>query len=123
MFPTQPKPSFYILGLTERWQVFRPSDWAERLAGIMAQFRESDRLAAEQGASASLAASAAYSPLVLPVHVDHPDPKVGGTVRAVRVIGRLHEVEPMAYAFLRQFAADNQLQVLEQQDSTTEGID
>ena len=29
----------YILGLTRQGRAFRPSDWAERLAGVMSQFR------------------------------------------------------------------------------------
>ncbi|NBO04236.1 MAG: DUF3579 domain-containing protein, partial [Betaproteobacteria bacterium] len=50
--------------------------------------------------------------LVLPVFVPHPDH--GGldrssVVRAVFVDGRLFEVEPLAYAFLQQFAIDNEL--------------
>ena len=29
----------FILGLTRQGKAFRPSDWAERLAGVMSQFR------------------------------------------------------------------------------------
>ncbi|MEY4695308.1 MAG: hypothetical protein RLZZ95_1757, partial [Pseudomonadota bacterium] len=29
----------FILGLTLDGKTFRPSDWAERLAGVMSQFR------------------------------------------------------------------------------------
>ncbi|NBO04411.1 MAG: DUF3579 domain-containing protein, partial [Betaproteobacteria bacterium] len=32
MFPRESKPSFHILGLSQQRRVFRPSDWAERLA-------------------------------------------------------------------------------------------
>ncbi|MBS0308865.1 MAG: DUF3579 domain-containing protein, partial [Proteobacteria bacterium] len=31
---------FFILGLTSAGKQFRPSDWAERLCGVMACFRE-----------------------------------------------------------------------------------
>jgi hypothetical protein len=34
--------------------------------------------------------------------------------KCVRVDARLHALEPMAYKFLRGFAADNELQVIDQ---------
>ena len=37
--PTPPSKEIYILGLTLAGRAFRPSDWAERLAGVMSQFR------------------------------------------------------------------------------------
>lgn len=36
--PTIPTHEFVIIGLTRSGKRFRPSDWAERLAGVMAQF-------------------------------------------------------------------------------------
>jgi hypothetical protein len=33
----------YILGLSTSGRTFRPSDWAERLAGVMSQFRPGGR--------------------------------------------------------------------------------
>jgi len=33
----------YILGITRQGKTFRPSDWAERLAGVMSQFRPGGR--------------------------------------------------------------------------------
>ena len=30
---------FVILGVTREGKTFRPTDWAERLAGVMSQFR------------------------------------------------------------------------------------
>jgi len=116
MFPTKPKPSFYILGLNRNQQLFRPSDWAERLAGIMAQFSDPEGCGPEAVVHGSIAASATYSPLVLPVFVPHPDPAISGTVRAVLVDARLDAVEPMAYAFLRQFAIDNHLWIIERDE-------
>ena len=32
-------PEVFILGITQNGKTFRPSDWAERLAGVMSQFR------------------------------------------------------------------------------------
>jgi hypothetical protein len=87
------KPSgsdFIIRGLTREGRRFRPSDWAERLCGIMSQFG---------GGRMS------YSPHVYPVNSDG--------VKCVMVEARLAEVEPMAYHFLVGFARDNELQVSE----------
>ena len=89
--------SFVILGVTESGRPFRPSDWAERLAGVMAGFRPPNLPGASRYG---------YSPYVMP--------GIRDGVRSVRVDARLHEVEPMAYAFVRRFAADNGLQVIEE---------
>jgi hypothetical protein len=36
---TEPAKEVVILGVTLEGKTFRPSDWAERLAGVMSQFR------------------------------------------------------------------------------------
>jgi hypothetical protein len=91
-----PARSFVILGLTLQGRPFRPSDWAERLCGVMAQFRPPG--AAPQG-------HLTYSPFV------HPAVRDG--VKCVRVDARLHDLEPMAYHFLVGFVRDNELQVVD----------
>jgi len=78
---------FVIQGVTADGKPFRPSDWAERLCGIMAAFGGDHRMQ--------------YSPYVHPVNA--------GGVRCVVVDIRLEEVEPMAYRFLLSFAKDNEL--------------
>lgn len=78
---------FLIQGITANGKPFRPSDWAERLCGIMAAFGGDHRMQ--------------YSPYVHPV--------TAGGVRCVVVDIRLEEIEPMAYRFLAGFAADNEL--------------
>jgi hypothetical protein len=80
---------FVILGTTLDGKAFRPSDWAERLCGVMAAFGNDHRMQ--------------YSPFVHPVTVNG--------VRCVVVDARLEQVEPMAYRFLVNFAKDNELQV------------
>ena len=82
--------TFIILGLTKEGRKFRPSDWAERLCGVMSAFGAEKKMK--------------YSPYVGPG--DYSGEK------AVFVDGRLHEVEPMAYRFLLNFAGDNDLQVV-----------
>ena len=86
-----PEPAiveFVIQGVTLDGKPFRPSDWAERLCGVMAAFGHDQRMQ--------------YSPFVHPITANN--------VRCVVVDVRLEEVEPMAYRFLLAFAKDNELQ-------------
>lgn len=85
---------FLILGQTLSGRTFRPSDWADRLAGIMSGFRP---------AGSGQASHLGYSPWVQPV--------LSEGERAVRVSAALAAHEPMAYTFLVNFARDNELQV------------
>jgi hypothetical protein len=78
-----------IWGITTAGRVFRPSDWAERLAGLTSAFGHDQKLA--------------YSPLVRPVTV--------GGVKAVIVGQELEALEPRLHQFLLGFARDNGLQV------------
>ena len=83
---------FVILGETQAGRTFRPSDWAERLAGVMASFRPR---------KAGLQQHLTYSPYVLP--------STHRGIRCVVVDPRLRDIEPMAYAFMLNFAQDNDL--------------
>jgi len=78
---------FVIQGVTVDGKPFRPSDWAERLCGVMSAFGGDHRMQ--------------YSPFVHPV--------TASGVRCVVVDMRLEEIEPMAYRFLLSFAKDNEL--------------
>ncbi len=80
---------FVIQGLTLDGKPFRPSDWAERLCGVMSAFGGDHRMQ--------------YSPFVHPVTTNG--------VRCVVVDARLEQIEPMAYRFLLSFAKDNELQI------------
>jgi Protein of unknown function (DUF3579) len=80
---------FVIQGITPDGKPFRPSDWADRLAGVMCSFGGDNRMA--------------YSPYCYPFSI--------GGVKCVAVDSRLKEIEPMAYGFLLNFARDNELQV------------
>ena len=82
---------FVIRGVTQDGSTFRPSDWAERLCGVMSAFGGDHRMQ--------------YSPYV------HPVTSAG--VRCVVVDRRLETIEPMAFRFLLNFARDNALQVRE----------
>ncbi|SAI74385.1 Protein of uncharacterised function (DUF3579) [Bordetella ansorpii] len=92
-----PVRQFIIHGVTESGSRFRPSDWAERLAGVMSQFKP-------PGSGGN---HLTYSPYVLPVVIDG--------VRGIVVDLRLRELEPLAYKFVVDFARDNQLKTEERE--------
>ena len=84
------KPTEIVIrGETLAGKTFRPSDWAERLCGVMSAFGAERRME--------------YSPYVQPIS--------SGGVKCVVVSVELEELEPMAYKFLLNFAKDNELQV------------
>jgi hypothetical protein len=89
----------FILGLTKDNRSFRPSDWAERLAGAMSCFRPG------AGGRANIAQFIGYSPYCVPQVIDG--------VKCVIVNEALRELEPMAWDFVMNFARDNQLQTVE----------
>jgi len=88
---TQESTTFVIVGLTTQGRKFRPSDWAERLCGVMSAFGAERRMK--------------YSPYVGPGDYNGE--------KAVFVDGRLGEIEPMAYRFMLNFAQDNDLQIID----------
>ena len=87
---------FFIQGITSDGRPFRPSDWAERLCGVMACFRPEG--------SGGPHAHLRYSPYVRPT--------VLGGVKSVVVNEGLRDIEPMAYHFVVNFAKDNDLQIV-----------
>ncbi|MEN9385135.1 MAG: hypothetical protein RL323_2278 [Pseudomonadota bacterium] len=86
----------FIQGITHEGRTFRPSDWAERLAGVMSQFHPGGKV---PGAHLS------YSPWCIP--------KVINGVKCVVVNNELRDYDVMAWDFLMNFAKDNHLQVVE----------
>ena len=95
MVPSTAKEVF-IQGITRDGKTFRPSDWAERLAGVMSQFRPGG---VQPGSHLS------YSPWYIP--------RVINGVKCVIVHRDLRDAEPMAWDFVINFARDNDLQVAE----------
>jgi hypothetical protein len=89
---------FTIHGVTRQGRTFRPSDWAERLAGAMSSFRPG-------GNAGGIGAFIGYSPYCVPQTV--------AGVRCVRVSEALRDIEPMAWDFVMNFARDNDLPVAE----------
>ena len=87
-----------IQGVTRDGRVFRPSDWAERLAGAMSSFRPGGSLGGRSG-------PIGYSPYCVPRLVEG--------VKSVIVSEELAALEPMAWDFVMNFARDNSLPVSE----------
>lgn len=95
--PNLAKPKeIFILGLTQSGKKFRPSDWAERLCGVLSQYRPPGKSAHKH---------LVYSPYAKPILLNG--------VKCVVVDQRLHNLEPMAMNFVMNFARDNDLQVLD----------
>ena len=86
----------FIQGITRDGKIFRPSDWAERLAGVMSSFRPGG---ARPGSHLS------YSPWCVPTTIDG--------MRCVVVNRNLRDHDAMAWDFVLNFARDNDLQVTE----------
>ena len=86
----------FIQGVTRDGRTFRPSDWAERLAGVMSSFRPGG---AQPGSHLS------YSPWCIPTVIDG--------VKCVIVNRALRDHDVMAWDFVLNFAKDNDLKVSE----------
>ena len=81
-----------IESVQEDGRPFRPSDWVERLSGILAVFGPDQRLH--------------YAPGAQPV--------MRGKVKCLAVNAGLRERDPASYAFILKFAHDNALRVREE---------
>jgi len=93
---SQSAKELYILGLTQQGKAFRPSDWAERLAGVMSPFRPGGP---QPGSHLG------YSPWCIPTSV--------GQIKCVIIHPDLRDYDVMAWDFCINFAKDNDLQVSE----------
>jgi hypothetical protein len=94
--PSRKPREFFIHGITAAGRPFRPSDWAERLCGVLSGYRPRD---ATGGPDAHLG----FSPYARPIVV--------GGVKRVVVDERLNEIELLAFSFVLNFARDNDLPV------------
>jgi hypothetical protein len=89
-----PPKQLFIQGITRDGRTFRPSDWAERLAGVMSPFRPG---------GATPGSHLSYSPWCVPTVVNG--------IKVVIVNSELRQHEPMAWDFVMNFAKDNNLEV------------
>jgi len=90
----------FIQGVTHSGKIFRPSDWAERLAGVMSSFRPG---------GAAPGSHLSYSEWCLPTSMKTEY----GEVKCVVVHTDLRDSDIMAWNFVMNFAKDNELQVVE----------
>lgn len=81
---------YFITGLTNSGQKFRPSDWVERVATVCASFDQSCRLQ--------------YNPMMKPIYYDG--------MKGLFVDIRLQSLNPYAYDYVMDFSLSNHLQVL-----------
>ena len=81
---------FVIQGIMKNGRAFRPSDWAERLCGVLGSFDADERLR--------------YADDVQPTLIDG--------VRCVLISAQLPSINPVGFRFLMDFARDNDLRVL-----------
>lgn len=88
---------FFIQGITSDGKAFRPSDWAERLCGVMACFQPEG--------SNQRNVRLQHSPYVRMVNL--------AGIKSVAVNEALRRSEPLAYHFILDFAKDNDLQVID----------
>ena len=84
-----------ILGMTTSGQTFRPSDWSERMAGVMSSFRPGGAVPGDH---------LSYSPWCVPNTLDGK--------KCVIVHTDMREDNVMAWDFVMGCARDNQLQVI-----------
>ena len=93
---TKSSREIFIQGITRSGKAFRPSDWADRLCGVMSQFRPGGP---KPGGHLT------YSPWCVPTVING--------VKCVVVNAELRDAEPMAWDFVINFARDNNLQMAE----------
>ncbi len=86
-----------IEGVTIEGNMFRPSDWAERMSGTLASFKNSRII---------------YSPLLQP-SVNHEGYK------CVLLDPKLKESSPQVYQAILDFAIANQLKICNEDDENT----
>ena len=85
----------FIQGVTADGRTFRPSDWAERLCGVMRCFERD---------------TVGYNHITYSQYVR---PTLWEGVKSVIVHDDLEKIRPEAYRFFLDFASDNNLQTTE----------
>ena len=82
---------YLIFGQTRQHRTFRPSDWPERLAGVVALFVDERGTRAKHGRR------------------QFASPVVHNGVKSLRIDGALRDACPDAFTFVSNFAAENEL--------------
>lgn len=79
-----------ILGVTPGGRSFRPSDWTERLCGVLASYNDKGRW----------------------VYSDYAQPVLHDGQAGIRVKTALQDINPGIYTFIMDFACDNRLKII-----------
>jgi hypothetical protein len=87
-----------LLGKTSTGKIFRPSDWAERLCGVLSCF---DHPKLNQQKDAHLSFSFYASPVVV------------NQIKCVALHPDLKIISPEAFEFFLKFAQDNDLEMVD----------
>jgi len=90
--------SIIIEGVTKDGRKFRPSDWAERMSGMLSTFGHDHRIH--------------YSPMLRPISVND--------VKCIAVDPELKNSNPEAFGLIMEFARRNNLNIVDQTQSGTE---
>ncbi len=85
-----------IQGVTDQGKVFRPSDWAERMSGTLASFKDSRIY---------------YSPLLQPTINQNG-------YKCILLDPKLKESSPQVYQAILDFAKANHLKICDEEDNT-----
>lgn len=93
---------YCIKGITPNGKVFRPSDWADRLCGVMSSFRPPD----DDGDPRFT-----FSPYVTPETIED--------VKCVIVDTQLADIDVRALDFVINFAKDNHLVLIELNETSS----
>lgn len=91
---TKKKSKIIIRGVTSEGKTFRPSDWAERMSGTLANTKNQRVI---------------YSPLLRP--------SVHDGSKCVLLDKKLQESNPHLYHHMLEFAKSNDLQICEEEDA------
>jgi len=93
MVNQQTKPTIMIIqGITEDGRKFRPSDWAERMSGMLSTFGDDHRIH--------------YSPKLRPISIEG--------IKCIAIDTSLAESQPGIYQQIMEFARRNQLSIIEE---------
>ena len=93
------KNQILIMGKNQSGEIFRPSDWAERLCGILSCFDNPKLFSSTRQQHLS------FSSYAYPTMFDR--------VKSVAVDQRLEQIEPAAYRFILKFAQENGLEQIQ----------
>jgi hypothetical protein len=80
-----------IQGITSSGRTFRPSDWAERLSGILSTFGHDRKMS--------------YHAYVRPLSLNN--------INCVAIDKHLEQIDPGVFDFLMSFAKDNDLRIMD----------